>query len=102
MASELTVSVARRDRLDPDATRLNREGEVRLRASRPMVELLDQLSARLNTPVDDLLTQAVVLSKVAIDAQARDQRVCLLDDDLNIMGEIVDFGTSEGKSGKAS
>ena len=96
MASEVRSLVSRSDRDDNVAAKLRRDGEARLRFSRPMVELLDGLSVRLNLPVVDVITHAVVLLKVAVDSQVHGQRLCLLDDDGNIRGEVVDFGMSEG------
>ena len=96
MASEARSSVARVDRGDPVAAQLRRDGTARLRFSRPLIELLDELSTRLNTPVAELITQSVTLLKVAADAQARGESVCLLDDDLEIVAEIINFGTSKG------
>jgi len=95
MASDVRSKVARLDRDDPVAARMKREGEARLRISPPMLDLLDELSIQLNLPMADVLVQAVGLLKVAVDAQARGEQLCLLDDDLDIVGEIADLGASK-------
>ena len=68
--------------------------QIILRPTRPMSEALARLSADIDAPVEEVLTQAVALLMVAVEAQQRGQRLCLADDDLKIMGEIVDFGAS--------
>ena len=96
MSTLARTSVSRPDREDPVASQLERDGTARLRFSRPTIDFLEELSIRLNTPVADLLTQAVGLFIVAVDAQARGERVCLVDDDLDILGEIAGFGATAG------
>lgn len=60
----------------------------------PMAYTLGLLSEKMGVSVEEVLSQAVALLRVAVEAQDRDQRLCLADDDLNIVSEIVDFGTS--------
>ena len=95
MASETFSSVARRDREDPVAARMKRDGEARLRISSPMLELLDGLSIQMNLPMAEVLIRAVGLLNVAIEAQARGEKLCLLNDDLDIVGEIADLCASK-------
>jgi hypothetical protein len=59
-----------------------------------MASALNSLSERLSTPIEDILSQAVALLIVAVEAQDRGQRLCLADDELNVVGEIVDFGVA--------
>ena len=74
-------------------------GQITLGMSRSMADALERLSEKMKTPVDDVLTQAVALLMVAVEAQDRGQRLCFADDDLNVVGEVVDFGISREKIG---
>ncbi len=42
------------------------------------------------------MTHALALFKLAADAQSRGESVCFLDDDLDIVCEILDLGTTQG------
>ena len=64
-----------------------------------MAEELQSLSKEMDTPVEAVLSQAAELLMVAVAAQKRGHRLCLADDDLKIMGEIVDFGSSTERVG---
>ncbi len=66
--------------------------EITLGLTPPMASALESLTVQIGVPVEEVLSQAVVLLMVAVEAQKRGQRLCLADDDLKIMGEIVDFG----------
>ena len=78
---------------------LNGRKEITLGLSQPMASALESLTHEIGTPVKDVLSQAVVLLMVAVEAQKRGQRVCLADDDLKIMGEIVNFGVESEQVG---
>jgi hypothetical protein len=89
MASEVRSEVAT---LDPIIAQLRRDGTARLRFSQPTIEFLEQQAIRLKLPVEEMLTQAVGLFVVAVEAQARGEQVCLLNDDLEIVSEIGAIG----------
>ena len=75
----------------------DRPSPITLRPTRPMAEALARLSADIDAPVEVVMTQAVALLMVAVEAQERGQRLCLADDDLEIISEIVGFGaTNDG------
>jgi hypothetical protein len=73
--------------------------EITLGMTQSMAATLDGLSEEMDAPVEEVLSQAVALLMVAVEAQNRGQRLCLADDDLNIVGEIVDFGASNERIG---
>ena len=59
-----------------------------------MAEALDRLCAEIDAPIEEVMTQAVALLIVAVEAQKRGERLCLADEELKITSEILDFGAS--------
>ncbi len=96
MATRLETTSDVREFHDPVADGMKRDGLLSLRASPPLVELLDGLSRRLGVPVTEVLAEAVFMLKVAVEAEDRGQRICLADRDLKIVGELVDLIASGG------
>ncbi len=107
MAIDTRTDHEPREMFDPIADDLKRDGVASLRFSPPTVELLDRLAGRLNLPMGEVLTRALLLLSLAAEAQERGEQVCFVDGDSNIVGEVGDIalfedGEDEGYPADAS
>ena len=92
MAIELQESKKSRVSSERIAASLRRDGTVRLQFSKPMIEMLERLSTQTHLPIEQVMTQGVMLLQVAVEAQMRGQKLYIVDDKLDVETEINGFG----------